>query len=123
MLHRFNPIVLIDDNPHTAHLILRLFLHLEHDITYVTTQEELDLNTTPYHLMFINLACLPQNQSLIRHCMDWVPDEIPVISYFPRILLNDFKCTKQRFSTCIDDGWMLHSQLVQWLKRVTHIPS
>ena len=111
-------IILIDNHPLTAELIIRLFAYINNPITRVDAANELialDKNQQA-DLILMNLAFPAQNKDESL-CMDYVINHIPIIYYTPSVLITDFMHAVPQNKHLIDDSWMCQTQLFRYLNR------
>lgn len=109
--------LLIDDNPSTAILILRLFNYLGCRILYADQAEQIVKfsHEEQFDLILINQAfsglekdCLPRLES--------VEENTSIIYYSSSIIINDFMDAAMKAGKDIhDDSWMLFSEFFHFL--------
>lgn len=105
----------IDDNALTSLLVLRFFAYLGHTVRFVDKLKQLSGIDQKFDLILINLAC-SFHEPWIAQCVRFIDREIPVISYAPEFLINDFnRAELSVFPKKVDEGWMLNSRLFQFI--------
>ncbi|WP_064115043.1 response regulator [Legionella bozemanae] len=110
-------ILLIDDNPSTTVLVLRLFRYLGYGVMHADKAEEIVtfIQKEQFDLIAINLAfsCL---EKYWLHRTQYFRENISIIYYTPNILINDFThAAKQAGRDIRDDSWMLYSEFFHFL--------
>ena len=110
----------VDDNSQTVPLVLRFLQYWDYYVTHATTLKDLvKLNQrTAFDLILMNIAIFCQHEFWLAEYTVYLQQKIPMICYTAELLISDFnQALLADNRNTIHDGWVLHSELFQFLQQ------